>query len=219
MYVDESVLLTHGGVEMGQGLHTKMIQIASTAPKIDPSKIHITETATDKVPNTSPSAASVSSDLYGIAILNACEKIRKRLEPYKSANPKATWKAWVKAAYLDRVSLSASGFYKVPDIGYNWETTTGNAYRYYTYGVGCSSVEIDCLTGDHQLLKTDIAMDLGESLNPAIDIEIKKQYFDPLQTHKYHTHIQTLCLMMGEVSLETSPKNIMIQDMINSKTV
>ena len=74
------------------------------------------------------------------------------------------------AAYSDRVSLSATGFYKTPNIGYDFETGTGNAYNYYTYGVACSVVEIDCLTGDHHILETNIVMDVGESLNPAIDI-------------------------------------------------
>ena len=91
MYTDGSVLLTHGGVEMGQGLHTKMIQIASTTLRIDSVNIHIAETATDKIPNTSATASSASSDLYGMAVMNACQEINKRLEPYKTAAPNQNW--------------------------------------------------------------------------------------------------------------------------------
>ncbi|XP_076288597.1 xanthine dehydrogenase rosy isoform X2 [Lasioglossum baleicum] len=170
VYTDGSVLISHGGVEMGQGLHTKMIQVASRVLKINPEKIHIMETATDKVPNTSPTAASASSDLNGMAVLNACEEIMKRLKPVIDKNPTGPWEKWISAAYLQRISLSASGFYKTPDIGYSFQTNSGNPFNYFTYGVACSEVEIDCLTGDHQVLRTDIVMDLGESLNPAIDI-------------------------------------------------
>ncbi|KAF7253167.1 Xanthine dehydrogenase/oxidase [Varanus komodoensis] len=95
VYTDGSVLLTHGGTEMGQGLHTKMIQVASRALAIPTSKIHISETSTNTVPNASPTAASVSSDINGMAVLNACQTILKRLEPMKSANPKGSWEDWV----------------------------------------------------------------------------------------------------------------------------
>ncbi|OCT79499.1 hypothetical protein XELAEV_18026309mg [Xenopus laevis] len=111
VYTDGSVLLTHGGTEMGQGLHTKMVQVASKALGIPTSKIFISETSTNTVPNTSPTAASVSSDLNGMAILNACQIILQRLEPYKNSNPDGSWESWISAAYLDRVSLSATGFY------------------------------------------------------------------------------------------------------------
>ncbi|XP_044734531.1 xanthine dehydrogenase isoform X2 [Chrysoperla carnea] len=170
VYTDGSVLLSHGGTEMGQGLHTKMIQIASRVLGISHTKIHITETATDKVPNTSATAASAGSDLNGMAVLNACNVIMERLKPYKEKNPKGKWEDWVNAAYFDRVSLSTTGFYKTPIDGYNWATGTGTPFNYFTYGFASTEVEIDCLTGDHKVLKTDIVMDLGESLNPAIDI-------------------------------------------------
>jgi len=133
-------------------------------------KIHVMETSTDKVPNTPPTAASAGSDLNGMAVYEACRTINSRLEKYKTSNPTGTWEDWVKAAFFDRVSLSSVGFHATPDIGYDWSTNTGNAFNYFTYGVGSSLVEIDCLTGDHQVLKTDIVMDLGESLNPGIDI-------------------------------------------------
>ncbi|CAG4982084.1 unnamed protein product [Parnassius apollo] len=170
VYVDGSVLLSHGGTEMGQGLHTKMIQVASRVLGIDVSKIHITETSTDKVPNTSATAASAGSDLNGMAVLEACQKLMKRLQPYKDKNPNGKWEEWVSAAYVDRVSLSATGFYATPNIGYDFKNNKGTPFNYFTYGVACTEVEIDCLSGDHQIIRTDIVMDLGESLNPAIDI-------------------------------------------------
>nr|XP_045005149.1 xanthine dehydrogenase/oxidase [Jaculus jaculus] len=170
VYTDGSVLLTHGGTEMGQGLHTKMVQVASRALKIPTSKIYISETSTNTVPNTSPTAASASADINGQAVYAACQTILKRLEPFKKKNPKGSWEDWVTAAYLDAVSLSATGFYKTPNLGYSFETNSGNPFHYFSYGVACSEVEIDCLTGDHKNLRTDIVMDVGSSLNPAIDI-------------------------------------------------
>ncbi|XP_022116184.2 xanthine dehydrogenase [Pieris rapae] len=170
IYMDGSVLLSHGGTEMGQGLHTKMIQVASRALGVDMAKIYISDTSTDKVPNTSATAASAGSDLNGMAVLQACETLVKRLEPYKEKNPEGTWESWVSAAYFDRVSLSATGFYATPELGYNFAKNEGRAFNYFTFGAACSEVEIDCLSGDHQVLRTDIVMDLGESINPAIDI-------------------------------------------------
>lgn len=163
IYTDGSVLLTHGGIEMGQGLHTKMIQVASRVLEIPCEKIYTSEVSSSTVPNPTQTAGSVSSDLNGMAVLNACEIINSRLEPFKTANPKGKWEDWILAAYNDRVNLSATGFYKTPMY-------EGEHYEYYTTGAACTEVEIDCLTGDHQVLRTDIVMDIGESLNPAVDI-------------------------------------------------
>ncbi|XP_065093510.1 xanthine dehydrogenase-like [Ochlerotatus camptorhynchus] len=170
VYQDGAVLLSHGGTEMGQGLHTKMIQVAATTLKVPFDTIHISETSTDKVPNTPATAASAGSDLNGMAVLNACKTINDRLEPYKKQFPNKDWKFWVNKAYFDRVSLSATGFYATPGIGYDFSTNSGNPFNYFTFGAACSEVEIDCLTGDHQVIRTDIVMDLGSSINPAIDI-------------------------------------------------
>ncbi|GAB0088992.1 Xanthine dehydrogenase [Sergentomyia squamirostris] len=170
IYTDGSVLLSHGGTEMGQGLHTKMIQVAASTLGVPFEKIHISETSTDKVPNTSATAASAGSDLNGMAVVNACEILVERLTPYKKTYPDEGWNKWVSRAYMDRVSLSATGFYATPDLGYDFATNTGRPFNYYTFGAGCSEVEIDCLTGDHQVIRTDIVMDLGSSINPAIDI-------------------------------------------------
>ena len=96
MYTDGSVLVTHGGVEMGQGLHTKMVQVCARALGIPPSKVHISEMATNTVANASSTAASVSTDLNGMAVKNACEQIKERLAHYMEANPKGTWEDWVR---------------------------------------------------------------------------------------------------------------------------
>eukprot|EP00057_Strongylocentrotus_purpuratus_P024304 XP_011678778.1 PREDICTED: xanthine dehydrogenase/oxidase [Strongylocentrotus purpuratus] len=170
IYTDGSVLVTHGGMEMGQGLHTKMIQIAARTLGVPEEEIRLTETNTTKVPNMSGTAASTGTDLNGGAVKKACETLKQRLEPFMYANPKGDWKAWVEAAYNDRVSLSATGFYKTPDLNYDFEKNEGKLFPYTTYGVGVSEVEIDCLTGDHRTLRTDIVMDVGESINPAIDV-------------------------------------------------
>ncbi|XP_058793024.1 xanthine dehydrogenase-like isoform X2 [Phymastichus coffea] len=170
VYTDGSVLLNHGGVEMGQGLYTKMIQVATRILKVAPEKIHTVETSTDKVPNTLATAASLGSDLNGAAVQDACIKLMERLKYIIDENPEGVWEDWIKRAYFDRVSLSATGYYKTPEIGYDFETNCGRRMNYYTYGTACTEIELDCLTGDHEVLKTDIVMDLGQSLNPAIDI-------------------------------------------------
>ncbi|KAJ3055193.1 hypothetical protein HK097_011269 [Rhizophlyctis rosea] len=170
VYTDGSVLITHGGTEMGQGLHTKMVQIAAHTLGVPISKVHLSETSTDKVPNTSATAASVSSDMNGMAILDACTQIRERLKPYADSHPKVSWEDLVEIAYKDRVNLSANGFYKTPDLGFDWSTGTGRMYNYFTYGAAVSEVEIDTLTGDHVVRRADIVMDIGKSLNPAIDV-------------------------------------------------
>ena len=110
IYTDGSVLISHGGMEMGQGLHTKILQIAARCLSIPLSMVHIAESATDKVPNASPTAASVGSDLNGLAVKDACDKLLARLQPFKEANPKGGWVEWVQAAYVARVQLSATGF-------------------------------------------------------------------------------------------------------------
>ena len=130
---------------MGQGLHTKMIQIASNVLGIPHSRIFTSSVATDKIPNNTNTSASCSSDLYGMAVVDACSKIMERLKPYKKHGTK--WEDWVQAANFDRVSLSATGYYATPEIGYDYTTNSGKLYSYFTFGAGCSVVEIDCLTG------------------------------------------------------------------------
>ena len=170
LYHDGSVLVAHGGCEMGQGLHTKMTMIAAQALNVPLSDVYISETATNTVANTSSTAASASSDLNGYAIANACDQLNQRLRPYREKfGPSAPMKQLVHAAYFDRVNLSANGFYKTPDIGYVWGPNTGQMFYYFTQGVAAAEVEIDTLTGDWTCLRADILMDVGRSINPAID--------------------------------------------------
>jgi xanthine dehydrogenase/oxidase len=170
IYHDGSILLAHGGTEMGQGLHTKMIMIAAEALKVPQENVFISETATNTVANTSSTAASASSDLNGYAIWNACKQLNERLQPYREKlGSEATMKELAHAAYFDRVNLSAQGFYKTPDIGYVWGPNTGKMFFYFTQGVTAAEVEIDTLTGDWTCLRADIKMDVGRSINPAID--------------------------------------------------
>ncbi|XP_074660818.1 xanthine dehydrogenase/oxidase-like [Tubulanus polymorphus] len=170
VYLDGSVLLTHGGVEMGQGVHTKAIQVASRVLGISVDKIHITDVSTDKIPNSICSSASICSDYIAMATKNACETIMDRLKPFKESKPDAGWDGWVLSAWLENVYLSATGYHSVDDVYFDWEKGVGRHCDYFTYGAACSMVEIDCLTGEHKVLKTDIVIDVGASLNPGIDI-------------------------------------------------
>ncbi|CAH1793529.1 unnamed protein product [Owenia fusiformis] len=172
IYTDGSVWVNHGGVELGQGLHTKLIQVASKVLQVPQDVIHITETNTDCVPNAQFTAASTGSDIFGMAVKNACEKLIQRLAPYKESNPKGQWEDWVLAAYNGCTSLSATGFYRHPKE-YNWDLENpreGNFDKYYVYGAVAVEVEVDCLTGAHRVLQVDGVMDFGRSLNPTIDI-------------------------------------------------
>ena len=179
IYTDGTVLVSHGGMEMGQGLHTKMVQVAARSLGIAHEKVRISETLTNVVPNATPTAGSMGTDLYGMAILNACEQLNERLQPIKDSNPGASWESIINTAYFSRVNLSAQGFYRVPDdrCGYDWSLPPsdanlkrGHPFNYFTQGAACTEVEVDCLTGDNRIIRTDIVMDVGQSINPAIDI-------------------------------------------------
>ena len=170
IYHDGSVLVAHGGTEMGQGLHTKMTQIAAQALQVPLDNVFISETSTNTVANASATAASASSDLNGYAIANACEQLNARLAPYREKlGPKASMTDLAHAAYFDRVNLSAQGFYKTPEIGYVWGENKGKMFYYFTQGVAAAEVEVDTLTGSWTCLRADIKMDVGRSINPAID--------------------------------------------------
>ncbi|CAF0826619.1 unnamed protein product [Adineta ricciae] len=171
VYKDGSVLVSHGGTEMGQGLHTKMISIAAEILGCDVSRVRISETATDKVANTSPTAASASSDLNGMAIQIACEQIRGRLNALLVGDDVSlSWEDLVKKAYFSRIDLCAHGFYATPDpLGADFLTNTAH-FNYFTQGAAVTEVELDTLTGDWHILRVDILMDVGTSLNPQIDI-------------------------------------------------
>ncbi|KAJ2729819.1 hypothetical protein H4R23_003426 [Coemansia sp. Cherry 401B] len=170
VYMDGSVLVAHGGTEMGQGLHTKMAQIAAETLQLPLSAIFISETATNTAANTSPTAASASSDLNGFAVHNACAALARRLQPYRDEHPDLPFAKVAKIAYLDRCQLTEAGHYATPDIGFDWQKNQGLLYFYFTQGVALAEVELDLLTGAHTTRRVDVLMDVGRSLNKAIDI-------------------------------------------------
>uniref|UniRef100_A0A663MI95 Aldehyde oxidase 1 n=1 Tax=Athene cunicularia TaxID=194338 RepID=A0A663MI95_ATHCN len=170
IYTDGSVLLTHGGIEMGQGIHTKMIQVASRELNIPMSCIHFCETSTTTVPNACASVGSAGTDVNGMAVKDACQTLMKRLQPIINKNPKGTWNDWIKEAFEQSVSLSATGYFRGYNENMDWEKGEGQPFTYFLYGAACSEVEINCLTGDHKNIRTDIVMDIGCSINPAVDI-------------------------------------------------
>ncbi|XP_055429028.1 aldehyde oxidase isoform X1 [Bubalus kerabau] len=169
IYLDGSVLVTHSGIEMGQGVHTKMIQVVSRELRMPLSSIHLRGTSTETIPNTNPSGASLVADFNGLALKDACQTLLKRLEPIISKNPRGTWKDWAQAAFNESISLSATGYFRGYEANMNWETGEGHPFEYFVYGAACSEVEVDCLTGAHKNIRTDIVMDIGYSINPALD--------------------------------------------------
>ncbi len=170
VYTDGTVLVSHGGIEMGQGLNTKVAQAVATELRVPLSHVHIREMATDKVPNAPPTAASLGSDTYVFAALEAARKINSRLQPLREAEPSATLHDLALKAFLQRIELTAQGFFRSEHKGFDWTTGKGEPWRYFTLGTACSEVEIDCLTGDFKLLRSDLVVDIGKSINPAIDI-------------------------------------------------
>ncbi|AZO81389.1 MULTISPECIES: xanthine dehydrogenase molybdopterin binding subunit [unclassified Bosea (in: a-proteobacteria)] len=188
VYTDGTVALNHGGTEMGQGLYQKVAQVVAQAFGIGLEQIKITATTTGKVPNTSATAASSGSDLNGMAALDACETIKKRLTAFACKHwqekPEAIvflpgrvqvgareigFVELVKAAYMARVQLSATGFYATPKIHWDRKAGKGHPFYYFAYGAAAAEVAIDTLTGEYKVERVDILHDCGNSLNPAID--------------------------------------------------
>jgi xanthine dehydrogenase large subunit len=189
VYTDGSVHLNHGGTEMGQGLNIKVAQVVAEEFQIDLDQVKITAATTGKVPNTSATAASSGSDMNGMAAQAAARKIKRRItafaaEKYKVAaedvqflpnrvrigNQEVPFRDLVKQAYMGRISLSATGYYRTPKIHYDRESASGRPFLYFAYGAACSEVLIDTLTGEHTLTRVDILHDAGRSLNSAIDL-------------------------------------------------
>lgn len=189
IYTDGTILVNHGGTEMGQGLYSKIRQIVAHEFSLDLSKIRLSATDTAKVPNTSATAASSGTDLNGKAAQAACINIRNRLQTFAAelANTKpsqvqfkdgyiyASGQSWqfaefIKLAYQARIQLWDSGFYKTPDIHWNPVLRYGRPFFYFAYGAAASEVAIDTLTGESKVLRVDILHDVGNSINPAIDI-------------------------------------------------
>ncbi len=189
VYADGSVHLNHGGTEMGQGLFIKVAQVVAEEFKIPLAQIKISATRTDKVPNTSATAASSGTDLNGMAALNAARKIKLRLIAHAAkkwgcaeteiqfegghiygTGQSISFADLTLSAYEARIQLSATGFYKTPKIRYNPATLMGNPFYYFAYGAAVSEVIIDTLTGENKTTRVDILHDCGKSLNPAIDL-------------------------------------------------
>jgi xanthine dehydrogenase large subunit len=189
VYTDGSVMLNHGGTEMGQGLFVKVAQVVAEELQIDVDRIRVTAADTSKVPNASATAASSGSDLNGKAAQAAARTLRERLVAFASAHfavppeqvafrdnhvrvgPRTLrFAELVQLAYLARVSLSATGYYRTPAIGYDRRTWRGRPFYYFAYGAAVSEVAIDTLTGENRVLRVDILHDVGRSLNPAIDL-------------------------------------------------
>ncbi len=189
LYADGSILINHGGTEMGQGLMVKVAQIVANAFQVDLACVKVTSTVTDKVPNTSATAASSGADLNGMAALNAAETIKARLVAFaakkwncaesdvaftpqgvRAGKDLIAFGDFCRAAHIGRVSLSATGYYATPKIHYDRATHTGRPFYYFAYGAAATEVIVDTLTGEMKVLRADILHDAGQSLNPAIDL-------------------------------------------------
>lgn len=192
VYKDGSVLINHGGTEMGQGLHTKMLQVAATTLGVPLARVRLAPTRTDKVSNTSATAASSGADLNGAAIKNACEQIRERLAQVaggrlgispndvrfdagtvrgiSAASGSLGWDELVNTAYHQRVQLWAAGFYRTEGLHWDAASMRGEPFKYFAYGVAAAEVEVSGFTGAYSLRRVDIVHDVGDSLSPLIDI-------------------------------------------------
>ena len=189
IYTDGSIQLNHGGTEMGQGLYTKVAQIVASELQVDVDTVLCTATRTDKVPNTSPTAASSGTDLNGMAARDAVCKIKRRMVEFAAqhfsiaeddvqfvdnrvicGDQDFSFAEFAQLTYMNRVSLSATGYYRTPKIHYDRDTASGRPFFYYAYGAAVSEVLIDTLTGEYKVSRVDICHDVGQSINPEIDI-------------------------------------------------
>ena len=188
VYADGSININHGGTEMGQGLFQKVAQVAAGEFGIDMARVKITATDTSKVPNTSATAASSGSDMNGMAVKNAVDQIKDRiarLVAVDEVKPKdvvfadgkviagntvLTFEEAAKMAHENRISLSATGFYATPDISWDRSIGRGHPFYYFAHGAAITEVAIDTLTGENKILRVDILHDVGQSLNPAVDV-------------------------------------------------
>jgi xanthine dehydrogenase large subunit len=189
VYVDGSVLVNHGGTEMGQGVNTKVMQVVAHELGVDMARVRISATDTSKVANTSATAASTGADLNGKAAQDAARQIRERLAAHAAktygcdagevrfaadtvfaGGHELAFPELVQAAYFARVQLWSDGYYATPGLSWDSKTMTGNPFQYFAYGAAVSEVVVDTLTGEWKLLRADCLYDAGKSLNPAIDI-------------------------------------------------
>ena len=188
LYTDGSLMINHGGTEMGQGLYTKVQQVVASEFSIPRDQVMVTSTRTDKIPNTSATAASSGTDLNGMAALDACQRVKKELIAFAVEHFDVDEDAvrfvdntvlvgteswgfvdFLKLAYVNRIPLFATGFYRTPKIHYDRNTAKGRPFYYYANGAAVSEVCLDRLTGEYQVERVDVLHDVGNSLNPAID--------------------------------------------------
>jgi len=189
VYTDGSVVLNHGGTEMGQGLFIKVAQVVAETFAIDLHHVRVSATSTAKVPNTSATAASSGSDLNGMAAMHACEEIKARMTAVAAehfavpaseivfasnrifaGNRSLSFAELAALSWQQRVALSATGFYRTPKIHWDAATSTGRPFFYFVYGAAAAEVAIDTLTGESRVLRAELLQDCGISLNPAIDL-------------------------------------------------
>jgi xanthine dehydrogenase molybdopterin binding subunit/xanthine dehydrogenase small subunit len=173
IYQDGTVQVNHGGIEMGQGIHTNIRAIASAELGVPAEAIRVMATSTDKIPNTSATAASSGTDLNGAAVKNACEILRERMAPIaaqlQAEGRPATFEEVIKQAYLERVSLSATGYYATPGIHWDRVAGRGKPFHYFACGAAVAEVEVDGFTGMHRVLRVDILEDAGDSINEGVN--------------------------------------------------
>ncbi|MGZ8358661.1 MAG: xanthine dehydrogenase molybdopterin binding subunit, partial [Telluria sp.] len=189
VYVDGSIIVNHGGTEMGQGINTKVMQVVAHELGVDLSHVRATATDTSKVSNTSATAASTGADLNGKAAQDAARQIRERLAAYAvklyggdvagvrfaddtvyANGHEVAFPVLVQQAYLARVQLWSDGFYATPGLHWDPKTMSGHPFSYFAYGAAVAEVVVDTLTGEWKLERADALYDAGRSLNPAIDI-------------------------------------------------
>ncbi|KAM4697845.1 aldehyde oxidase 2-like [Rhinophrynus dorsalis] len=179
---DGWVLISPAGNETEQETFTKMMQVASRELRIPMSSIHISETSTTIASNTSVTASSIGATVHAMAVQNACQTLIQRLQPIISLNPEATWSDCVQEAFRHRICLSAAGHYRSADTVLDWGLKEGIESPDFIFGAACSEVELDCRTGNHKSLRTDIVMDIGCNINHAENIEqIKKAFIQGLE--------------------------------------
>ncbi|CAD5120077.1 DgyrCDS8661 [Dimorphilus gyrociliatus] len=170
IYRDGSIYLSFSGVEMGQGLNAKMQQVASSALNVEYDRIYIPDTSSYCTPNSTITAASCGTDVNGFAVLDACQKLNRRLNGVREKFPNASWEEIVEKAYIQQINLSASGHHKFEIFQNQDKNKSGDDGLYVVWGTSTTEVEIDSLTGDVVVLESDIVMDIGKSMNPAVDI-------------------------------------------------
>ncbi len=197
LYTDGSAQVNHGGTEMGQGLHTKIQGVAMRELGLPAAKVRMMPTTTDKIPNTSATAASSGADLNGAAVRNACITLRERLLPVAAAMLAKKWGVAVSPskvdfadgkvvvrgtsksvelaevctrAHVERISLSSTGFYATPGIHWDWSTASGRPFQYFACGAAVAEVEVDGYNGMHRVARIDAVHDVGDSLNPGVDL-------------------------------------------------